>query len=134
VDVSFIQSRIRLHDWDGGLVWERDFADFTPIYVYTPDGMGLGRGFDERDGSHLLRSVVPWGDTMILVQHELRTQEVPDEGEIEVIESRLIRLDDGSEVDRTRTLPLLLAARGSRLYGVTTEPFPRVTAVEASGT
>jgi hypothetical protein len=132
LDMSFIQAQIRLHDFDGGLIWGRDLESFTPVFVFTPDGMGLGRGFDQTNGSHLLRSVVPWGDSMVLVQHALRTQEVPDEGEIEVIESRLIRLDDGMEVERTRALPPILTAQGSRLYQVSTAPFPRVTVVEVS--
>jgi hypothetical protein len=133
LDVSFIQSQIRLHDWDGELIWGRELEDFTPIEVYTPDGMGLGRGFDQRDGSHLLRSVVPWGDGVALVQHELRTQEIPEEGEVEVIESRLIRLDDGAELARTRAFPLMLTAQGQRLYQVEDAPFPHVTVLEVVG-
>lgn len=130
LDVSFMQSTLRLHDADGVEVWAREFSDFTPIVTYTPDGMGLGRAFDENEGSHLLRSVVAWGDDLALVQHELRTREVPEEGEIEVFESRLIRLSDGVEVDRTRDLPLILAAQGTRLYTVQKSPIPRVIVVE----
>jgi hypothetical protein len=94
--------------------------------------MGLGRRFDETEGSHLLRSVVPWGGSLALVQHELRTQEIPDEGEIEVFESRLIRLEDGVETARTRSLRLVLSAEGTRLYLVVRDPAPRVIVVEAS--
>ena len=132
LDVSFVESSIRLHDWDGTLLWGRELADFHPIVVYTPDGMGLGRRFDANEGSHLLRSIVPWGESMALVQHDLRTQEVPEEGEVEVVESRLIRLEDGAEVDRTRELPLILAAQGNRLYEVRKSPFPQVIVIEAS--
>ncbi len=130
LDVSFMQSPVRLHDEDGVELWAKEFADFNPIVVYTPDGMGLGRAFDEIEGSHLLRSVVAWGDELALVQHELRTREVPEEGEVEVFESRLIRLSDGAEVDRTRALPLILAAEGGRLYMVEKSPLPRVIVVE----
>lgn len=130
LDVSFMQSLIRYHDHDGVQLWAHDLTDFTPIVAYTPDGMGLGRAFDESQGSHLLRSVVPWGTGMALVQHELRTREVPAEGEVEVIESRLIRLSDGAELDRTRNLPLILAAQGRRLYLVSKAPFPQVLVVE----
>jgi len=126
LDVSFMQSTIRFHTLDGTQVWAHELADFTPIVAYTPDGMGLGRAFDETSGSHLLRSVVAWGDDMALVQHEVRTREVPEEGEIEVFESRLIRLSDGAELDRTRSLPLVLAAQGSRFYMVQKTPFPEV--------
>jgi hypothetical protein len=70
---------------------------------------------------------------MALVQHEVRRREVPEEGEIEVFESRLIRLADGVELDRTRDLPLILAAQGSRYYMVEKSPFPRVTVVELAG-
>jgi hypothetical protein len=132
LDVSFVQSSIRLHDWDGALHWGRELADFHPIVVYTPDGMGLGRQFDETSGSHLLRSVVSWGNDMALVQHELRTQEIPAEGEVERFESRLIRLADGVEVDRTLDLPLVLAAQGTRLYEVRKSPFPHVIVMETS--
>jgi hypothetical protein len=92
--------------------------------------MGLGRRFDVTNGSHLLRSIVAIGDGMALVQHEVRTQEIPDEGESEIIESRLVRLEDGVELDRTRDLPLFLAGQGSRLYEVHEEPFPRVIVLE----
>jgi hypothetical protein len=70
---------------------------------------------------------------MALVQHEIRTQEVPDEGEVEVVESRLIRLEDGAEVDRSRALPLFLAGQGTRLYEVRRSPFPHVIALERRG-
>jgi len=134
LDVSFFASRVRLSRADGSVIWERDFDAFNPLVVYTPDGMGLGRRFDAVDGSHLLRSVVAWGEGYALVQHELRTQEFPEEGEVEVLESRLIRLEDGVEVDRTRDLPLILAAQGTRLYAVRSRPHPQVVALEAAGT
>ena len=132
LDVSFMQSGIRLHDQDGTPLWSRELEDYTPIVAYTPDGMGLGRRFDASRGSHLLRSVVPWGASFALVQHELRTQEIPDEGEVEVFESRLIRLEDGAETARTRSLPLILSAQGTRLYLATPGPSPTVLVVEAS--
>ncbi|MGE0161315.1 MAG: hypothetical protein AB7T31_18105 [Gemmatimonadales bacterium] len=132
LDVSFMQSGIRLHDWEGAQRWGRELDDFTPVVAYTPDGMGLGRMFDAVQGSHLLRSVVPWGQSLALVQHELRTQEIPDEGEIEVFESRLIRLDDGAEVGRSRSLPLVLSAQGNHLYLVQRDPSPQVIVVEAT--
>lgn len=130
LEVGFVQSVSRLHDWDGVEIWGHELQDFRAIVAYSDDGMGLGRAFDQGEGSHLLRSVVPWGDSMALVQHELRTQEIPEEGEVEEFESRLVSLADGSEVSRTRTLPLSLAARGQRLYLVHNEPFPRVSVVE----
>jgi len=130
LDVSFMQSRIRMHDLEGNELWSHELADFRPIVAFTPDGMGLGRGFDSDLGSHLLRSVVAWGEGMALVQHELRLREVPEEGEVEVFESRLIRLADGAELDRTRDLPLILAAQGGRYYLVQKTPFPQVVVVE----
>ena len=132
LDVSFFGSPVRLSGPDGDLLWQRDFDDFNPLVVYTPDGMGLGRRFNATSGTHLLRSVVRWGEDMALVQHELQTQEFPEEGEMEVIESRLIRLVDGAEVDRTRALPLTFATWGPRLYLVGERPFPRIVVVEAS--
>lgn len=132
LDVSFFGSHIRMHDLDGSLLWEKELEAFNSMSVYTPDGMGLGRQFDQDEGSHLLRSVVPWGDEHALVQHELRTQEFPEEGEVEVIESRLIRLADGTEIGRTRELPLILAASGNRLYSVRGAPYPQVVALEVS--
>jgi hypothetical protein len=130
LDVSFFGSQIRLHGWDGEPRWERDLDDFNPLVAYTPDGMGLGRRFDQTEGAHLLRSVVPWGAGAALVQHELRTQEFPEAGEREVIESRLIRLEDGTEISRSRDLPLILGAYGTRLYSVRTSPHPQVVALE----
>ena len=130
LDISFVQSLVRLHDMDGVEVWSRGLDDFNPIVVYSDDGIGLGRAFDSVDGSHLLRSVVPWGDSMVLVQHEIRLREIPEDGEVEVFESRLLRLDDGSEVARTRDLPLVLGAQGARLYLVSVEPYSKVTVVE----
>lgn len=130
LDVSFVQSLVRLHDLNGEEVWSRNLEDFNPIVVYSDDGIGLGRGFDAVDGSHLLRSVVPWGASMVLVQHEIRLREIPEEGDVEVFESRLLRLADGGEVARTRDLPLVLGAEGRRLYLVSEEPYSRVTVVE----
>jgi hypothetical protein len=132
LDVSFFGSHIRLHDADGTLLWERELQGFNAMSVYTPDGMGLGRMFDRDEGSHLLRSVVPWGRHHALVQHELRTQEFPEAGEVEVIESRLIRLADGVEVGRSRELPLTLAANGNRMYSARSTPYPQVVAFEVS--
>ncbi len=130
LDASFTQSSLRLHDPDGGELWSRSFDDFRPIVAYSDDGIGLGRAFDSGEGSHLLRSVVPWGPDHVLVQHELRRSEFPEEGEAEVVESRLLSLADGDEVDRVRSLPLVLAANGSRLYLPRREPFVGVTVVE----
>jgi len=130
LDVSFVQSLVRLHDMDGVEMWSRGFDDVNPIVVYSDDGIGLGREFDGVDGSHLLRSVVPWGASMVLVQHEIRLREIPEEGDVEVFESRLLRLADGSEVARTRDLPLVLGAQGRRLYLVSVEPYPKVSVVE----
>ena len=132
LDVSFVQSLVRLHDADGTEVWSRSFEAFNPIVAYSDDGIGLGRGFDAVEGSHLLRSLVPWGDSMVLVQHEVRTREIPEIGDPEVFESRLIRVSDGVEVARTRDFPLVLGARGTRLYLVTQEPFSKITVVEVS--
>jgi hypothetical protein len=129
VDIGFVQSTSRMHDSDGAELWSRTFDDFRPVEVYSDDGIGLGRAFDP-EGSHLLRSAVPWGASMVLVQHELRTREIPEEGEIEVFESRLLSLVDGAEVDRSRGIPLVLAAQGNRLYLVQDAPFPVVTVVE----
>jgi hypothetical protein len=133
LEVSFTQSVIRFHDLDGVLRWAYLIADLKPIVAYTPDGMGLGRAFDENQGSHLLRSVVPWGADMALVQHEVRTREIPEEGEIEIFESRLFRLSDGTEFGSTRDLPLVLAAQGPRLYMVQKSPFPKVIVAELTG-
>jgi hypothetical protein len=130
LDVSFVQSTARLHDYDGTPVWSRELTDLRPIVAYSDDGLGLGRAFDEDAGSHLLRSVVPWGSSMALVQHQVRTRELPQEGDTEVFESRLLSLVDGSEVDRTLAFPLALAARGRILYLVSQSPFPKVSVVE----
>jgi hypothetical protein len=130
VEVSFVQSLVRLHDLDGTELWSRGLDGFRPIVAYSDDGVGLGRAFDAGEGSHLLRSVVAWGRSRVLVQHELRQREFPEEGEVEVIESRLLDLTDGSEVARSRTLPLVLAAGGRRLFLVRQRPYPVVTVVE----
>ena len=133
LDVSFFGPQIRLHDLDGSLLWSRDLEAFNRIEIYTPDGMGLGRRFDQSGGSHLLESVSAWGDGVALVQHTLPKQEFPEPGEVEVLESRLIRLEDGEELDRTRDLPPILAAEGTRLYSVEDTPFPRVIVLEVTG-
>lgn len=129
LDVGFVQSIVRLHSWDGTELWSRPFDDLRPVVAYSDDGIGLGRAFNA-EGSQLLRSVVPWGEDMVLVQHELRTREFAEEGDVEVFESRLIRLADGAEVDRSRTFPLVLGAEGRRLYLVGDGAVPRVTVVE----
>ena len=130
IDVSFVQSMVRLHDEAGAEVWSNAFEDFNPIVVYSDDGIGLGRQFDQVSGSYLLRSVVPWGDSMLLIQHEIRMHEIPEDGETEIFESRLFRLDDGAEIARSRSLPLVLGAQGDRLYLVENIPWSKVTAVQ----
>jgi hypothetical protein len=133
LDVAFFGSRIRLHDHAGTLVWEREFEEFNPLSVYSPDGMGLGRQFDATQGTSLLHSIVAWGADHALVQHEIRTREFLEEGEVPVLESRLIRLSDGAEVDRSRELPRILATWGSRFYVVVDDPFPRIVVLEVNG-
>ena len=133
VDVGLSESNIRYHSQDGAMTWSQEFVDFRPIAVYSDDGIGLGRRFDAGEGSHLFRSVVPLGDSLLLVQHELRTREIPMEGEPEVFESRLISVMDGSEVARTRDFPLVLAGQGDRLYLVQQSPYPMVTVVGRGG-
>lgn len=130
LDVSAFGSQLRMHSADGELLWSRDADDFNPLVVFTPDGMGLGRQFDENEGTHLFESVVGWGEEMALVQHELLRREFPEVGEVPVIESRLIRLADGEEVDRTRDLPQIAATWGQRIYAIRDEPFPQVLAIE----
>jgi len=129
MDVSFTQSLVRLHGEDGQEVWSREIEDFNPIIAYSDDGIGLGRRFDAGKGSHLLRSVVPWGDSMVLIQHEVRMREIPDEGEIIILESRLLSLENGDEMARTRDLPLVSGAQGDRLYLVRDSPLSKVTVV-----
>jgi hypothetical protein len=132
-EASFFGSQIRLDDFDGEVEWSRDLDDVRPMVAYTLDGMGLGRGFDEDQGSPLLRSIVPWGPDIALVQYELRRQEFPEAGEIEVIESRLIRLEDGVELARSRDWPLILAALGTRIYVARDIGYSEVVALEVMG-
>ena len=129
VDVGFVQSIVRLHDPNGTPLWSKEFSDLRAIVAYSDDGIGLGRAFDP-EGSHLLRSVVPWGRGIILVQHELRTSEFAEDAGFERFESRLLDLADGSEVDRSESFPLALTAQGRRLYLAQDDPFPTVTVVK----
>jgi len=133
LDASFFGPQIRFHDLDGSLLWGRDLQDFNRIEIYTPDDMGLGRRFDPSEGSHLLQSVAAWGDGVALVQHAMPKREFPEPGEVEVLESRLVRLQDGEEIDRTHDLPPVLAAEGTRLYSVEDTPFPHVIVLEVQG-
>lgn len=130
VDIALVQSSVRMHGPDGAMLWRWTLDDFRPVIAYSDDGIGLGRAFDAEGGSHLLRSIVPWGPSMVLVQHELRTREIPEEGETDVIESRLLSLADGSELHRSRSIPLVLAAHGRRLYLARDIPFATLTAVD----
>lgn len=130
VDVSFVQATVRLHGYAGVEVWSTELTELRPIVAYSDDMIGLGRAFDAAEGSHLLRSVVPWGTDRVLVQHEVRREEFAEPGVPEVLESRLIDLADGSEIARTRGLPSILAASGNRLYLVEQAPHPRVTVVQ----
>jgi hypothetical protein len=132
LDVSFFGPQIRRHDLDGTLLWSRELADFNRIEIYTPDGMGLGRSFDQDEGSHLLESVAAWGDGVALVQHTMPRREFPEPGEVEVVESRLLRLEDGEELDRTRDLPPILSVQGRRLYAVEDLPYPHVIVLEVA--
>ena len=133
LDVSFFGPQMRRHDLDGALLWSRELEAFYPIEIYTPDGMGLGRRFNPTEGSHLLESLTPWGEGVALVQHTLPKEEFPEPGEVEVVESRLIRLEDGAELDRTRDLPAVLSSQRTRLYAVEDEPYPHVIVLEVTG-
>ncbi|MEX1258012.1 MAG: hypothetical protein WEG36_10365 [Gemmatimonadota bacterium] len=133
LEASYFQSRIQFHDTEGRLVWSRELADFTPVLAYSPDDMGVGLQYAEGDGSHLLRSVVPWGDGRALLQHELRVEGSRPDGAADPIESRLIRLEDGAEEARTRSLPLILGTRGNRVFEVRQRPVPQVLVLEVTG-
>jgi hypothetical protein len=131
LEVSYFQPRIQLHDPDGQRLWSRDLADFFPALAYSPDEMGVGLMYREGSGSHLSRSVVPWGVDRVLLQYEIRAPGArPGGADYGALESRLIDLGTGEEEDRTRDLPLFFAAQGSRAYQVRQNPFPQVVVLE----
>jgi len=127
LEMSFFQGRVQLHSAAGELLWSRALADFHPVELVNPEEMGLAYRFSEGTGSHLARSVIPWGEGRILLQYEIRSGEA---GVLTALESRLLDLSTGEELDRTRDLPLFLAASGNRLVSVGTLPFPQITIYE----
>jgi len=131
VEVSYFQPRIRLHDPEGSTIWTTELDGFRPVTPISPDGMGVGFEYAAGEGSHMARSVVPWGDGTVLVQYELRAPGPRPAGQdFHGLESRLIDLATGEELDRTSDLPLFLGARGDRFIQVRQSPQPQVVVLE----
>jgi len=134
LEVSDLQPRLRLHDADGTTLWTAELADFVPVLPHSPDGMGVGFQYAEGTGSHMARSAVAWGSGTALVQYELRQPGArPAGADFHAIESRLIDLATGQELDRSRELPLLLGGQGNRFLEVRQTPFPQVILLERQG-
>jgi len=131
IEVGFFQPRVQAFSPDGDLLWSRELDDFTPVLPVSPDDMGVGFEYDEASGSHMARSVVPWGANHALVQYEVRRPGPrPAGADFHALESRLIRTDSGEEVSRTWDLPLILASGGDRLFAVRQFPVPQVLVLE----
>jgi hypothetical protein len=122
---------VRAYDPSGTLRWEVTLPDIAPIgFQIGPDG-ALGSLIDREHGANFVRSMVPWDDSHLLIQYEVRRSEAaPDDREFYGIDSRLIALDTGVEVARTAGLPHLAAARGERYLIVENVPYPRALVVE----
>ena len=131
LEVSDFQPRLRLHDADGSTRWTTELADFVPVLPHSPDGMGVGFQYAEGTGSHMARSAVAWGNGAALVQYELRQPgSRPAGADFHALESRLIDLATGRELDRSRELPLLLGGQGNRFLEVRQTPVPQVLLLE----
>jgi len=131
IEVGFFQPRIQAFSPDGDLLWSRELDNFIPVLPVSPDDMGVGFEYDEANGSHMARSVIPWGENHALIQYEIRRPGPRPEGaDFHALESRLIRTDSGEELGRTRELPLILAAGGDRLFAVRQFPAPQVLILE----
>lgn len=131
VEVGMTNPRVQLLDADGALIWSTELTDLSTFVVEVVDGAGVGIRIDDDTGAHLARSIVPWSRDQVLIQYELRRNEAsPEDQEFHRLESRLIDLETGEEVDRTDHLPLILAADGDRLVHVRQEPFPTFMILE----
>ncbi len=131
VEVGYFQPRVRALDPDGAVLWSVEPADFTPVLPVSPDDMGVGFEYAEGTGSHLARSIVPWGSDRVLVQYEIRLPGPRPAGrDFHALESRLFDLATGAEIDRTRDLPLFLGASGDRFLQVRQNPTPEVVVME----
>jgi hypothetical protein len=116
---------------DGSPLWEVELAEvFSVGFQVTDDGWFSGQ-FNAETGAHFLRSLVPWGEGTILLQFETRFPGEPPEGrEFHGIDSRLLDLHTGRELDRRTDMPWVGAKTGDRLVLLENIPFPRALVVE----
>ncbi len=128
VAASTSSARIQAFEPDGTLTWETTLNDFYPIrYIITKRG-GLRHTLDPATGAHILQSFTRWDQNTLLLQYEVRKDGPAPEGrEYHAIESRLLDLQTGREIARSRTLPLLAAIAGDYVYERRNLPIPQVT-------
>ncbi|TVP53954.1 MAG: hypothetical protein EA351_14225 [Gemmatimonadales bacterium] len=97
--------------------------------VESVNGGGVGLRRHPETGSHLARSAFLWDADHLLVQYQPRAAPGAADEPLH-LESRLFNLESGAEVDRSRALPLLMAADGPHVFAVENEPWPRVLVLE----
>ncbi len=104
-----------------GEIWRATLADFSPLLHRVTDAGALIQQPVGSNGVHLARSAAPWTDTSAVVQYQVRR----DASSRLEIESRVLRLTDGKELERLASLPVLLGTteRGL-LLGKQDWPFP----------
>ena len=134
VEVGVAYPRIRLHalsgpDGEARAEWTTRPEEIHPLTVEIVNGGGVGIRPHPETGSHLARSAFLWDTDHLLVQYEPMHPPGTDLEE-SYLESRLFELATGAEVDRSRALPLLMAADDSHLFAVQNEPWPRVLVLE----
>jgi hypothetical protein len=125
---------LRAFTTEGSLVWERTLSGIRPMRLVVSNG-SLTSEVDPEQGSHLGRSIVRWSPESLLVQFAWFPEPAPPpDRDFHRLESLEVSLDGASGEDGvvgwSDELPLVLEARGDRIYAAEQLPFPRVRVLE----
>ena len=113
---------------DGTHVWTTTLTDYKQFEFELVPPATLRQNVANGEVAHIAQQVVPWSETTVLVQYELRTPNARSMHEAG-IESRIFDVQSGKEIARRTDLPYILASAGDYLYAVTTTPFPQINVV-----
>jgi 6-bladed beta-propeller protein len=111
---------------DGEVIWESEVADYRQMKIRQTEKGRISYDVEDETGTHHTAFfLMPVGTSRVVLQLGIIGRGARAD-EYQALDTRLISLEDGSEVGRTRAWPLL-ATIGNRLV-VTYEnqPFPQI--------
>ncbi|MBX3134185.1 MAG: hypothetical protein KF689_12460 [Gemmatimonadaceae bacterium] len=121
---------VHAYDSLGQLKWSNRLDGVHSLAFRVNDDGSVGGVLDSIHGASFARSMVAWDEQHLLVQYVRSFPGPPPETrEFSAIDSRLLNLTNGTEVERSERLPLVAAARGDRLVILDNFPYPRAIVV-----